>query len=150
MIADQSVFLCLSSERCHLRGWCLHSFVPEDTQVSVHTYSMQHDPREFAPLPDTFWPDRWLIAEGALPLPNNGKGPFTHNLNAFVPFSHGPANCVGKPLAMLEMRMVLCHTMQRLTLRLADGWDPREWERQIEDRFITKHGALPVIAQWRA
>lgn len=71
--------------------------------------------------------------------------PFVHNRNAYVPFSFGPANCVGKNMALLEMRIVICHLMQRLDLRLADKWDPAEWEQNITERFTTMIGGLPVV-----
>ena len=66
-----------------------------------------------------------------------------------MPFSHGPANCVGKPLAMHEMRTVICQMMQKLELEFEEGWDPRNWEEQLEDRFVAKHGPLPVRVQRR-
>lgn len=102
------------------------------------------DPRNFTN-PETFWPDRWLIAEGL----QESKEKITHNLNAFIPFSFGPSNCVGKNLAMQEMRYFLCHFMQNLDVRFAEGWDPTEWERVMEDKFILMLGKLPVIVEKR-
>ncbi|KAJ3557180.1 hypothetical protein NM688_g1609 [Phlebia brevispora] len=121
-------------------------YIPEGNHLRVHFYSVQRDPRNFTD-PDKFWPDRWLIAEGLMEW--KGQSPFIHNPNAFLPFSHGPANCVGKPMAMHEMRTVTCHMMQKLDLRFAGGWDPKDWERDIEDRFVLKHGRLLVTVQPR-
>ncbi len=72
-----------------------------------------------------------------------------HNPNAFVPFSHGPSNCVGKPLAMREMRTVICQMVQKVNMRFAPGWNPQDWERDMEDRFTVKKGPLPVIVEKR-
>lgn len=69
---------------------------------------------------------------------------FIHNPNAFIPFSYGPANCVGKNLALLEMRMVICLCMQKLELSFADRWDPGEWMSKLEDVFVTGMGSLLV------
>jgi cytochrome P450 len=93
-----------------------------------------------------FWPDRWLIAEGLISPP---LGSFVHNPNAFIPFSFGPSNCVGKNLALLEMRMVICLCMQKLEMRFANGWDPSLWHASLEDLFVTGMGQLPVIIQRR-
>ncbi|EKM60023.1 uncharacterized protein PHACADRAFT_206232 [Phanerochaete carnosa HHB-10118-sp] len=102
-------------------------FIPENTSVRVHFWSVQRDARNFS-LPETFLPERWLVAEGvedarvaALGLT---PGSLTHNVNAFTPFSTGPWNCVGKNLGLLELRCVMTHIMQRLSLRFQDGWDP--------------------------
>ncbi|KAI0695303.1 cytochrome P450 [Cytidiella melzeri] len=118
--------------------------IPEGTNARLHTWSMHRDPRNFSH-PDTFWPARWLIASGL----EESKEPFVHNANAFIPFSFGPTNCVGKQLAMQEMRTVICHVIQRLDLRLADDWDPTEYEKEYKDFTVASVGRLPVLVQLR-
>ncbi|KAF9223441.1 cytochrome P450 [Gyrodon lividus] len=125
-------------------------FMPEGTSAFVHTYSLHRDPRNFSPMPDTFWPERWLSAEErksfGYPDPNDlDKAPFVHNIAAFVPFSFGPANCVGKNLAYQEMRTVVCMMMQRLNFRFVDGYDPKSWDRDLKDYFVARKGKLPVV-----
>ena len=107
-------------------------------------WSVHRDPRNFS-YPNTFWPDRWLIAEGL----QESQEKITHNMNAFMPFSFGPSNCVGKNLAMLEMRFVVCHAFQKLDLRFPDDWNPQQWEVELQDKFIQKLGRLPVIVSAR-
>ena len=83
-------------------------------------YSLQRDPRSFSPLPDTFWPDRWLPSSRSQPhhsaklASSAADKPRIHNTAAFMPFSQGHANCAGKNLALAEMRVVLALLMQRL------------------------------------
>ena len=72
-----------------------------------------------------------------------------HNPNAFIPFSFGPANCVGKNLAQVEMRVVICHLMQNFNMRFPTDWDPLDYERVMEDRFVLKIGDLPMILEKR-
>lgn len=122
----------------------IDSFLPEDNQARIHFYSIQRDPRNFTS-PESFWPERWLIAEASQGYTEK----LVHNPNAFIPFSHGPANCVGKALAMQEMRTVVCYTIQKLSMRFADGWDPSDWERDLCDSFVVKRGRLPVIVERR-
>ena len=105
---------------------------------------MHRDPKNFS-YPDEFWPDRWLIAEGI--QESNEK--IVHNPDAFIPFSFGPANCVGRNLAMLEMRMVVCHIIHRLDLKLEEGWDTKQWLEDMEDKFGQKLGKLPVVVSVR-
>ncbi|KAH7884698.1 cytochrome P450 [Phlebopus sp. FC_14] len=122
-------------------------FVPEGTSAFVHFYSLHRDPRNFSPTPDVFWPERWLSPEErqAFGHPYSKATPFVHNTAAFVPFSFGPANCVGKNLAYQEMRTVACVMMQRLELKYADGYDPQSWERDLKDYFVATKGKLPVV-----
>ncbi|PIL28309.1 hypothetical protein GSI_09598 [Ganoderma sinense ZZ0214-1] len=49
---------------------------------------------------------------------------FVHDEGAFIPFSHGPANCVGtEALAMRQMRVVVtvCALVQRFRVALNPG-----------------------------
>lgn len=100
-------------------------------------------------MPDVFWPDRWLPAKDRQPLHSapDGKVPekVIVNKTAFVPFSYGPAMCVGRNLAYMELRMVVCHLLQNFDMRFGDGYDPDQWERDIEDKFAASRGSLPVI-----
>lgn len=113
----------------------------------MHTWSMHRDPRNFTQ-PERYWPERWLIAEG-LEEPES-KGEFVHNVNAFVPFSFGPANCVGKNLAMQEMRVVICHLVQTLQFELEPGWNSAEFEKEFVDHFVAETGRLPVLVHRRS
>ena len=139
---SMSFRLAATSVRAHSR---IHSFIPEGTAVRVHTYSLHRDSRSFAPLTDTFWPERWIIASDTQrkgSIPN-----FVHSVQAFVPFAFGPANCVGKNLAMLEMRMLLCACVQQLDFELAGDLvtDPGRWERELGDYSVLVKGKLPAL-----
>ncbi|KAI0067779.1 cytochrome P450 [Artomyces pyxidatus] len=114
--------------------------IPDETQIFVHTYSVQRDPRNFTS-PDSFLPERWLN-----PLP---KEISTHNTAAFFPFSYGPANCAGKNLALLQMRTVICWLMQRFELQRANDHKlPRleEWADGLQDFYVMGKGPLWVRA----
>ena len=41
-----------------------HRYIPPGTSFWIPTYTMHRDPRNFSPTPDTFWPERWLMAAG--------------------------------------------------------------------------------------
>ncbi|CDO71116.1 hypothetical protein BN946_scf184844.g120 [Trametes cinnabarina] len=139
--------------------------VPAGTTVMLPPYTVQRDPRYFSPFPEDFWPERWLVAAGQLPLADalvnaptgavSAKNeacrapPFAHDGAAFLPFSHGPENCVGKQLAMQEMRTVAAALLQKFELRLRPGWDVREFERGFMDFFVTTRPEVPVTLHAR-
>ena len=111
-------------------------FVPENTAVYIPFYILHRDPRYFFPFPDSFMPDRWLDHEGKK---------FKTDTSAYIPFSAGPANCVGKNLALLEMRMVVSAILQRFDLKFAEDYDAKQWEEDMRDYFVIKVGELPVV-----
>lgn len=129
------------------------SFIPEGTAARIHFYSVHRDPRNFFPHTNAFWPDRWLLAEEKEEKDSKAleKAELIHNPSAFIPFSFGPSNCVGKNLALLEMRMVLCYCIQELEFTFADDLveDPGRWEREILDMFVMQKGKLPAIVRER-
>lgn len=112
-------------------------------------FSIHRDPRNFYPLPNDFWPQRWILAAAGEKGAASGAT-LVHNTAAFFPFSFGPANCAGKGLAMLELRMVVCAMMQALDLRLADGFNAATYETEVLDYFILTRPRLPVIVRRRS
>ena len=45
---------------------------------------------------------------------------------------------------MLEMRVVVALLVQKFDMRLADGYDPLTWEKNLKDVFVFATGKLPV------
>ena len=70
--------------------------------MSINTLTLHRDSRNFSPFTDEFWPERWLIVQGSMELPNSiPKTKFVHNAAAFIPFSYGEPLCFevgGEPL----------------------------------------------------
>ncbi|KAJ6474484.1 cytochrome P450 [Mycena vitilis] len=116
--------------------------IPEGTSVMVPPYTMHRDPRYFSPNPDSYIPERWMATQD--------DERFNVNEDAFIPFSTGPANCAGKNLAMLEIRMVMAYIMQAFDMRLVDGYDKQRWEAELKDYFVLQKGRLPIILNSRS
>ena len=108
--------------------------IPEQTQVALHTYSIHRDPKNFHS-PEVFLPERWF---------STGAPPGEHNQIAFFPFSYGQANCVGKNLALLEMRTLLCWVLLRFRISKAPGMNYEEWEGKILDWFVVHQDPMLI------
>ncbi|CCM00869.1 uncharacterized protein FIBRA_02915 [Fibroporia radiculosa] len=115
-------------------------FLPEGTAVYASPYVYHRDPRYFFPDPDRFCPERWL---------SKGEPGAVLNTSAYFPWSLGPANCVGKPVAQLEMRTVLANLIQAFDFEFADGYSYKAYDAKSLDYFITHKGPLPVIMKER-
>jgi cytochrome P450 len=67
----------------------------------------------------------------------------------FTTSTPGPTGCVGKGLALLELRMVVCALIQKFEFKFAPSFNPREWEDNLADFFILVKGELPVQVKAR-
>ncbi|KAH9831386.1 cytochrome P450 [Rhodofomes roseus] len=72
------------------------AYVPGNTIVSCQAYTLHRLDERVFPDPDTFMPERWLESEGV-----------TERNQLFFAFSTGGRGCIGKHLALLEMKMLL-------------------------------------------
>ncbi|KAF7344409.1 hypothetical protein MSAN_01922100 [Mycena sanguinolenta] len=108
-------------------------FIPPGTSVLTPAYSL-HRNLEYFSYPDQFLPDRWLP----------GSNFERHDASAFMPFSLGPANCVGQKLAKCELFMVLSILFKSFELRFADGFDCEAWPLTLKDHFVVTRGPLYV------
>ena len=128
----------------------------------MHVFSMHRNARNFFPHPEGFWPERWLRAagrDGSAAPAKGAAGGFVHNEQAFIPFSYGPMNCVGKNLALHEIRTVVCALVQRFRVRWAgagrEGMETdfverfQEYDAAYKDYFISFRGPVPVVLEVR-
>jgi len=113
--------------------------IPEQTQLSLHIYSIHRDARYFH-TPEAFLPQRWF---------SKGAPAGEHDAAAFIPFSYGPTICVGRNLALMEMRMLLCWVLRRFRFSKAPGVDYEEWERKIQDWILVYQEPLVVSVSLR-
>ena len=88
-MSDKTSSFTLKCPRCVILISSSLSFtdgkvVPKETMMMLGIFSLHLDPEQF-PDPDRFDPDRFLPENAAK------RHPF-----AYVPFSAGPRNCIGK------------------------------------------------------
>ncbi|KAK1955894.1 cytochrome P450 [Colletotrichum sublineola] len=105
-------------------------YVPEGTRVIVSQWPMYRNDKYFAQ-PDEFIPERFLDDP-------RFKDDDTSAIHAF---GYGPRNCIGRNLAMSEMRVILARVIWNFDLQIADN--SRNW---MEQKLYTlwKKGPLHV------
>ncbi|KAG5342951.1 hypothetical protein C0989_005900 [Termitomyces sp. Mn162] len=147
MLGPQQVLLLRFSSALST-DFNLLSYIPEGTTTNVHNYTLQRDPRNFSPSPEIFIPERWLTVDKQVALEPQLFGNrhcVVHKTEAFIPFSFGPADCIGRRLAMQELRMVVFAILQRFNLKFASGHNATSWEADICDYFVIRKPKLYVV-----
>ncbi|KAK5629618.1 hypothetical protein RRF57_005333 [Xylaria bambusicola] len=79
-------------------------FIPERTIVSSQAYSTHRIDQAVFPEPDLFNPERWLEEKGE-----------TDRKRLFFAFASGGRGCIGKHLALAEMKILLRDVYSRFT-----------------------------------
>ncbi|KAF9472668.1 high nitrogen upregulated cytochrome P450 monooxygenase 2 [Pholiota conissans] len=115
---------------------CGTTFIPEGTAVIIPPYTLHRNPKYFSPRTEEFWPERWIVKNDPT---------IVLDLNAFIPFSYGPANCAGKPLAMQELRYITAVLVRQFNIEPETGFDLVSWEEDLKDRLVLAKGPLPVV-----
>ncbi|KAH8690164.1 putative cytochrome P450 oxidoreductase [Talaromyces proteolyticus] len=84
-------------------------YIPGDVMVCIPSHTMFRDERVFT-RPLEFIPERWTTKSELIKEPS-----------AFIPFNGGPYVCVGKQLALMELRRVTAEILTRYNVALAPG-----------------------------
>ncbi|KAL4901993.1 hypothetical protein BDW74DRAFT_187010 [Aspergillus multicolor] len=106
-------------------------WVPGDTIVVVPQYVLQRDDRYF-PSGNEFIPERWL----------DEKDKLIKHEEAFFPFQLGRYGCVGKQLALMEMRLVIARIALEFDIAFAPGETGEMFDREAKDTFTFTVGPL--------
>lgn len=61
----------------------------------------------------------------------------------------GPYGCIGRPLALLELRTLIANLVMRFDISLAPGEDGRSLLDQTRDQFTTMSGNLLLVFNMR-
>ncbi len=91
-----------------------HRYPTENCIVWLNHHALHRNPN-FWVRPNEFVPERWLV----------GVDDSLHPVrNAWRPFELGPRNCIGKELAMIEVKMIMALTLRELDVQGAyEEWD---------------------------
>ncbi|KAK4231524.1 putative sterigmatocystin biosynthesis P450 monooxygenase [Podospora fimiseda] len=99
-------------------------FIPENTIVSCQPLSVHKIDTEVFPDPDVFRPERWLDPKGD-----------AERKRLFFAFANGGRGCVGKHLALAEMKLLLRAVYSRFTTLPDTDMSPRAME--MSDQLIS-------------
>ncbi|KUJ09935.1 high nitrogen upregulated cytochrome P450 monooxygenase-like protein 2 [Mollisia scopiformis] len=107
------------------------TFVPGNVQVMIPHLALMTDPRYF-PKGDEFIPERWTGEWNAGVL----------DRRAYIPFGYGVHSCVGKQLALNEMRLAVASIVKEWDIVLGEQYDEKVWKYGIKDYHTVKVGEL--------
>jgi cytochrome P450 len=100
--------------------------LPENTFVNVHPLTLSLSPRHFHD-PKGFHPERWLSSakkDTSCPYFNDDR-------DAVQAFGVGPRSCIGKSLALAELRLILARLVWRFDLEEVDTVAGKmKWDEQ--------------------
>jgi cytochrome P450 len=119
-----SFLMRYTSEPCQLGAYEL----PEGAMVFASAY-VTHRLPEIFPNPQRFDPERWKTA--------------TPTVHEYTPFGAGPHNCLGRHMALLEMKLILSMLLQRFRPALVPG---TRIDRAMRISLVPKKG-LPMVLQ---
>ena len=110
----------------------------QQTVVSMQCYTTQRNPLAF-PEPQKFAPERWL----------KPKSVTKEMQELFMPFSKGSRACLGKSLAIMELKLITAALLRSYKTSLAEG--TTEDSMTMTDHFlvIPKGGKCKLIFEAR-
>ncbi len=108
-------------------------FIPGGTMVGIPQHTAYHSSRNFT-APDAFIPERWL--------PEHVGEYAGDRKSAFMPFSAGNWNCIGKNLAYAEMRLVVARMVWEFEMELAD-----KGENWVDQRMYGLWDKKPLMVK---
>lgn len=83
--------------------------------------------------PDKFIPERWF-----------SKPDMVKYKDAWAPFSMGPFGCIGKNLALTELRTLTTRIVLKFDMALAPGEDGKRIMYETKDHFTVDLGQLDI------
>ncbi|RYP92929.1 hypothetical protein DL770_000979 [Monosporascus sp. CRB-9-2] len=114
-------------------------FIPGNAIVQIPTHTMVTDERCFS-RPEEFIPERWTTRRDEL----------VKDASVFVPFSMGVFSCVGKQLALMEVRYVASQIVRRFEFGLAAGPQTADAFRAgITEAFTIVPAPLEIVFKVR-
>jgi cytochrome P450 len=120
-------------------------FIPEGVEIGTSMWALHQNEDCFGD-PHVFRPERWIIDED-------------HGVSAedvaraqagWYPFSHGPTICIGKNLAMMEIKIILARTLFQMDviappgLTLGEGSPQLGWGRKNKNMFQFQDALMDV------
>jgi cytochrome P450 len=128
-------------------------FLPEGTDCGTSAYSIHRHP-DYYREPLSYIPERWIAGatcQTAQSSWTSSKADVETARRAFCPFSIGPRACIGKSMAILELRLILARIMFLFDLEFADQTgNDGTGHFALVDHFVTSKNGPNIIIRRRA
>ncbi|EAW10404.1 cytochrome P450 [Aspergillus clavatus NRRL 1] len=112
-------------------------YIPGNMTVSCPQYVMGRSELCYERA-DEFIPERWY------------KSPeLIKDERAFAPFTIGPYSCIGRPLALMNLRATVARLVITFDVEFAPGEDGRAFVEKAQDNFVLYPGALNLTFKKR-
>lgn len=110
--------------------------IPQGTVITIQPWSIHRNKDVFID-PDHWNPDRWITDDKA-------KLKVMHK--NLIPFSAGARMCIGKNLALCEIKMNISNMMSRYRVKLQDNFDYDKYS-YFADMYtsVPAHAQMPLI-----
>ncbi|KAF7890487.1 hypothetical protein EAF00_008802 [Botryotinia globosa] len=105
--------------------------IPGNVQVEMSHLVLMTDERYF-PQGKSFIPERWTRESPEL----------VRDRRAYIPFGYGVHSCVGKTLALHELRLVIAHIVRTFDIQFGHSHDDVLFEREWKDYMVVEIGNL--------
>lgn len=129
-------------------------FLPAGSECGAPAYSLHRHP-DYYREPLSYIPERWI--EGATCQAPSGvswtssRYDIDNARNAFCPFSIGPRGCIGKSMALMEMRITLARMLFLFDMELADRMgEDAGGHLALADHFVVSKTGPNVIIRRRS
>ncbi|KAI0205448.1 putative cytochrome P450 [Astrocystis sublimbata] len=132
--------LTFSSRITRPEGLTVHgTFIPGGTKISAPRYSIGRLDSAYVN-PHSFIPERWY-----------SQPELIKDKRAFAPFGAGRTSCVGKTLAMAQLRLVAANILERYNIEFAPGERGGEnVEQDLRDQLTAVPGRMVLVFKPRA
>ncbi|KAJ5726731.1 Cytochrome P450 [Penicillium malachiteum] len=113
------------------------TFIPGNTTVYCPQYVLGRNPDCYIN-PNEFIPERWYSRPDLMP-----------DASAYAPFSIGTYGCIGKPLALLNIRATVARIVADYDLQLAPGMSLAAYEQGMKEHFTLVPSSLKLCFKKR-
>ncbi|KAI9164122.1 Cytochrome P450 monooxygenase notG' [Paramyrothecium foliicola] len=114
------------------------TFVPGNMHVWTPQYVLGRSELAYEK-PYDFTPERWY-----------SKPAMIKDKAGYAPFSTGPYGCIGKPLALMQLRLVVADCIMKFEIEYPKGQDGRHFIDNVKDRFTWGLAELNLCFQPRS
>jgi cytochrome P450 len=128
-------------------------YLPGGTDCGTPCYAIHRHP-DYYREPESFMPERWI--EGAVCQSDTriwltSRQELDRARQAFCPFSIGPRGCIGKSMALMEMKLTLARMLFLFDVGLADSTgEDKRGHLALVDHFTSHKTGPDVIISKRS